>query len=241
MNKIKLGVVDIHLPDATSSYFFISEDFTSSLKVETNHDATCLIKKTLREKLERKVYNRIDFYSEGDAVTISISKADLMLQVAKILNQLAYHSVSLKEEEKVGRQLLSYKKPKKQTWKQGDIFMIPLQERTFAVSQVLEKNAFCALFDKFYTGSPNFEKEFSNKQIKAVVSILSENLDNHVYKVIDNKDLVISVPDTEEYDELRYGTHNSSFLEELAHSSNYKKQGDCVSGEVEEIISLQKY
>lgn len=53
--------------------FFISEDFTSSLKVETNNDATCLIKKTLREKLERKVYNRIDFDSEGDAVIISIS------------------------------------------------------------------------------------------------------------------------------------------------------------------------
>lgn len=159
-----------------------------------------------------------------------------MLQVAKILNQLAYHSVSFEEEEKVGRQLLSYKKPKKQSWKQGDIFMFPLQERTFAVSQVLEKNtysAFCALFHKVYTGSPNFEREFSNKQIKAVVSILSENLDNHVYKVIDNKDLVISVPDTEEYDELRYGTHNSSFLEELAQSSNYKKQGDCVSDEVE--------
>ena len=240
MEKITLGVIEIYPPDETMSYFFISQDFIELLNVETNYDAARLIQKTLREKLERKLHNRIYFDSEGDAVIISISKADLMFQVANILNDMASIPLSCKVKEEAEHQLLTYKRPKKQRWKQGDVFMVPLDDQTFTLAQVLEKGthtALCALLDNVYIAIPDLEKELSGKRLKAVVPILSTNLDNHVYKVIDNKKPLICVPDTEEYDEIRYGSFYSSILVDIA---DHRAGWDPVTDVVEEILELQQ-
>ncbi|MFP7296914.1 hypothetical protein [Neobacillus niacini] len=241
MEKITLGLINIYFPDTTLSNFYISQDFVDLFVVETNDEAARLIRKTLREKLERKLYNRIDFDVEGDAVIISISKAELMFEVAKILNHIASIPLSREEEDIVEQHLRTYKRPKKQKWKQGDIFIVPLDEQTFALAQVLEKvdryTVLCALFESEYTVIPDLDKEPSVKQLKVVISILSTNLDNHFYKVIGQKQPLICVPDTEEYDEIRYGARYSSVLEDIAKET---KTPSGVADVVNEILELQQ-
>ncbi|MED3728962.1 hypothetical protein U8V97_20570 [Priestia filamentosa] len=69
-----------------------------------------LIRKILREKLDRKFYNRIEFDQESNAVTIAIAKGELMFEVARILNSMLGIYLSSYEEEQIKGLLLNYKR-----------------------------------------------------------------------------------------------------------------------------------
>lgn len=92
--------------------FFASEDMTELFKVETNDEALRLIRKILREKLDRKFYNRIEFDQESNTVTIAIAiaKGELMFEVARILNSMLGIYLSSYEEEQIKGVLLNYKR-----------------------------------------------------------------------------------------------------------------------------------
>ncbi|OJD64228.1 hypothetical protein [Bacillus sp. NH11B] len=121
-----LGKIDIFLPDATSSYFFIVEDLAEILKIETNYDALKQFRKILRNEIEKDLYKRIDFGQDSNEVVIRTTNALTILKIAVIINGVINVTISEEEMTEAEQKLLSHKRPKKQKWKVGDIFWLNL-------------------------------------------------------------------------------------------------------------------
>jgi pilus assembly protein TadC len=113
---VSLGKIDIFLPDATTSYFFITEDLAEILKVETNYDALKQFRKILRNEIEKDLYKRIDFSQDSSEVVIRTTNAFTILKIAVIINGLINETISEVEITEAGHKLLSHKRPKKQKW-----------------------------------------------------------------------------------------------------------------------------
>lgn len=193
----KLGKLDILLPDASTSYFFIDEDLAELFKVETNIEATKLLRKTARNKMKPDLYKRIGFDYESSAVIIRTTNAELILEIALIIHELA--NVNLSEEviNLAKDYLLSHKRPKKQKWKEGDIFHFLLEDNTYAFGQVVwksSKHAVCGLFDFHKSDVPTVEEIISNSFI-SVLSLIPSPLDNHRWKIIGNRDVKLQKKD----------------------------------------------
>lgn len=196
----KLGKIKILLPDASTSYFFIDNDLADLFKLETNNEALKLLRKTAREKFEPSIYKQIGFDYDSSSVIIRTTNAELILETALAINELA--NVNLPEEEIsiAKKQLFSHKRPKKQRWKVGDIFQIVLKDRTFAFGQILWKNytqPVCGLFDLNKTDVPTLDKIISNPFI-SILSITSISLDNHSWKVLGQMNVTVQKEDVPE-------------------------------------------
>jgi hypothetical protein len=196
----KLGKIEILLPDASTSYFFINDDLAELFKLETNNEALKLLRKTVREKIEPNIYKRIGFDYESSAVIIRTSNAELILEIALVINELANVKLSEEEISITKNQLLSYKRPKKQKWKVGDIFQIPLVNGTYAFGQILWKNytqPVCGLFDINKTDVPTLEEIISNP-FTSILSLTPNSLDNHSWKVLGNMNVRVQKEDVPE-------------------------------------------
>lgn len=193
----KLGELKILLPDASTSYFFIDEDLAKLFKVETNNEAIKLLRKTARDKLELDLYKRIRFDYESSSVIIRTTNAESILEIARIIHELANVYVSEEEINLVKNNLLSYKRPNKQKWETGDIFYFLLRDNTYAFGQVVWKSSthpVCGLFNFHKTVVPTLEDIISNSFI-SVLSLTPQSLDNHSWKIIGNKDVKIQKED----------------------------------------------
>lgn len=129
---VSLGKINILLPDATTSYFFITEDLAGILKVEKNYDALKQFRKILRNEIEKDLYKRIDFSQDSSEVVIRTTNAFTILKIAVIINGLINETISEVEITEAEHKLLSHKRPKKQKWKVGDIFLLNLRDDTYA-------------------------------------------------------------------------------------------------------------
>ncbi|QGS69154.1 hypothetical protein CV093_14825 [Oceanobacillus sp. 143] len=85
------------LPDASTSYFLIDNDLAELFKLETNNEAIKLLRKTVREKIEPYLYKRIGFDYESSAVIIRTTNAELILEIAIVINELANANLSAEE------------------------------------------------------------------------------------------------------------------------------------------------
>lgn len=189
----KLGKIEILLPDASTSYFFINKDLAESFKLETNNEALKLLRKTVREKMEPNLYKRIGFDYESSAVIIRTTNPELILEIASVINELSNISVTTDEISITKNQLLSHKRPKKQKWKVGDIFHIPLEDGSYAFGQVVWKSythPVCGLFNLNKQGVPSLD-EILNTPFISVLSLTPNLLDNHKWKVLGNMDVRI--------------------------------------------------
>ena len=196
----KLGKIEIFLPNASTSYFLINDDLAEFFKLETNNEALKLLRKTAREKLEPNLYKRIGFDYESSAVIIRTINAECILEIALAINELANMTLSEEEISITKNQLLSHKRPKKQKWKVGDIFQIPLENGTYSFGQVLWKNytqPVCGLIDINATTVPTIEEIINNPFI-SVLSITPNSLDNHKWKVLGNMNVNIQKDDVSE-------------------------------------------
>ncbi|MFT8323520.1 MAG: hypothetical protein ABF649_21925, partial [Bacillus sp. (in: firmicutes)] len=224
MRETKLDVVEINLPDEIISYFFISKDFVSIFNVETNDDALKLIKRILRDSLEEKLYKRISFDCEGDEVIISVNKADLMLKVALMINQLAKEEISETTKKEAEMLLTTYKRPKKQKWQKGSVFTVPMKNNSLVLAQVLVKfsaySVLCALYEKPYMDITNVKEELEFSKPKFILTISTINLDDYTYKVIGKFLIFCGISDVEISEELQYSTFYSPILIELAEATN---------------------
>ncbi|OIK10670.1 Imm26 family immunity protein [Bacillus sp. MUM 13] len=193
----RLGKIEMLLPDASISYFFIDEDLAELFKLETNNEALKLLRKTAREKIEPNIYKRIGFDYESSAVIIRTTNAETILEIALVINDLANVTLSEEEINNTKNQLLSHKIPKKQKWKVGDIFQIPLENGTYAFGQVVWKSytqPVCGLFDINKTNVPTLE-EIMNYPFISVLSLTPSSLDNHRWKVLGNMQVKIQMED----------------------------------------------
>ena len=216
----KFGEIEILLPDASTSYFFIDEDLAELFKLETNNEAVKLLRKTVREKVEPNLYKRIGFDYESSAVIIRTTNAELILEIARIINELANVNLSEEEINSAKNQLLSHKRPKKQKWKVGDIFQVPLENGTYGFGQVVwtsYTHPVCGLFDINKTDVPTLEEIVSNPFI-SILSLTPNSLDNHSWKVLGNMNVRVQKKDVPKKFIGITTDFTSGILEELANA-----------------------
>lgn len=193
----RLGKIEILLPDATTSYFFIDEDLAELFKLETNNEALKLLRKTVKEMIEPNMYKRIGFDYQSSAVIIRTTNAELILSIALVINELANVNLTADEINNTKTQLLSHKRPQKQKWKVGDIFQIPLEDGSYAFGQVVWKSyshPVCGLFDVNKVDVPSLDEIINNPFI-SVLSLTPNSLDNHRWKVIGTMQVKIQMED----------------------------------------------
>lgn len=104
------------------------------------------------EDLIKKV--KIDYEDHFVTVTASSKKGEEILKVAIQINELAVESfkrqLTIDYLDKVRHTILTWKRPKPQKFKVGDVFTIPLSDDSFAFGQVLWGSSLapnCGLFD----------------------------------------------------------------------------------------------
>ena len=81
----RVGEITIHRPAGEMKQWFIYEDLTGDLGVETNYAAEQLFKRTLK-KVAPELLRRIDFDSEGEGVSILAEGEADIRAVAQIIN-----------------------------------------------------------------------------------------------------------------------------------------------------------
>jgi len=81
----RVGEITIHRPAGEVKQWFIYEDLTEDLGVETNYGAEQLVRRTLK-KVAPELLRRIDFDSEGDGVSILAEGEADIRAVAQIIN-----------------------------------------------------------------------------------------------------------------------------------------------------------
>lgn len=154
---LDIGIVKIHLPDAINPNFMIAQSLGEEFGLETNYEAEEKLRNTLKNK-DRDIYKKLKIDAESGCVFISANskQGNSILEVAIIINELAIHTfhkeLTSEHIEEAIKVLTTWKRPKPQKWQEGDLFAIPLSDRTFGFGQVLwhqnkKSSVTCAIFD----------------------------------------------------------------------------------------------
>ncbi|MFB3167350.1 Imm26 family immunity protein [Neobacillus sp. 179-C4.2 HS] len=171
-SSLLVGKIAINFPDYSSKEFFIFEDLAELFNFETNYEAEKYIKKKLKENGIKKV--SID--SESDFVSIQTKSHSLILDIAILINELANVSLDKETIRDLKNTLISVKPPKKQKWRLGDIFTIPIEDGTFCFGQIVEliEGTFpiCVVFNLNNSVTPTLQ-ELVSSEIIAAASISS--------------------------------------------------------------------
>jgi hypothetical protein len=198
---LDIGIVKIHLPDAINPCFMIAQSLGEEFGLETNYEAEEKLRNTLKNK-DREIYKKLKIDAESGCVFINTNskQGNSILEVAIIINELVIEpyrqKLTSKHIEEARKVLTTWKRPKPQKWQEGDIFAIPLSDRTFGYGQVLwhqnkKSSVTCAIF------------ECRSIEIKAKEGIVQSNvisvmtvkdlfgLNSGKWKVIGNHSLVI--------------------------------------------------
>ncbi|NRF96136.1 hypothetical protein HQN89_35665 [Paenibacillus frigoriresistens] len=216
---MNVGFVKIHLPDYTIPTFMIAQSLAEEFSVETNYDALKKLRKTLRSSND-DLHKIVKTDSEGGCVFIHASSKRVVeiLRVAIVINELAiepYHEQidTTDNLEKVKQLLLSWKRPKPQKWKVGDIFSIPLGDGTFSFGQVLweqYRSPNCALFDCRDIEILPIEKIMTSYVI-SVLQLGPENLNSFDWRIVGNAPVNIDKEQVPRmHREVGVGTHSYS-------------------------------
>lgn len=191
--SVDVGLVKIHLPDYTMVTFMIAQSLAEEFGVETNHEAVKILRGALRN-LQDDIHKKVKIDYEGDCLFIHASskRGEEILEVALLINELALESyrkeIDREYVDKIRHVFMTWKRPKPQKWKVGNVFSIPLCDGTFSFGQVLwqtYKSPNCALFDCRDTRIPPIKKIVTSPVI-SVLSLGSEKLDNFNWTVIGN-------------------------------------------------------
>jgi hypothetical protein len=154
---LDIGIVKIHLPDAINPSFMIAQSLGEEFGLETNYEAEEKLRNTLKSK-DSDIYKKIKIDAESGCVFINANskQGNSILEVAIIINKLAIQSfrqeLTSEHIEDARKVLTTWKRPKPQKWQEGDIFAIPLSDRSFGNGQVLshqnkKSSVTCAIFD----------------------------------------------------------------------------------------------
>ena len=134
--SLRLGSVDLYLPDASDPDFWFCHDIASLLGHETNAQALAVLEKAIAEDDERP-RGKLDIDHEADAVCVRTRRPELLIHTVRVLYRLAGLELDHDELASTLARARASKRPKPQPWKLGDLFSIPLNATTFAFGQVL--------------------------------------------------------------------------------------------------------
>ncbi len=114
-----------------------------------------------------------------------------------------------------------WKKPKKQKWKEGDLFSIQLKNGGYAFGQIIEDYGglpICLLFNGTYSEAPSLDTILQCDPL-AILMITIDDLINHNYKILYNSNPVLRVPIPKKRDKIRTFTFASSDLKIIAEAN----------------------
>ncbi|MGG1401543.1 hypothetical protein ABE288_27550 [Bacillus salipaludis] len=71
--EVKIGILKIYFPDATSSDFFINEDLAEKFGFETSQETAKYVRKKLKEKMDSS-FKRLKINYETNGIFINSKK-----------------------------------------------------------------------------------------------------------------------------------------------------------------------
>ena len=163
---------------------------------EVQSEAFELLRTELK-KIELKPKPNLDF--ESDYTQIDSRSADTIFEVAKVIHKLTLPAKRIKIEEKqleeINCELKKWKRPPRQKWKIGDVFSIPLFDKTFSFGQVVgthltAKCPILALFEIKQENSAVTIDQLLKARILSVWNSLDDDLANHTYKILFNAEII---------------------------------------------------
>ncbi|WP_342043809.1 Imm26 family immunity protein [Bacillus sp. OTU2372] len=226
--EIKIGALTIYFPDASSSDFFIIEDLAEFFGFETSLEAATFIKKKLKNRMEYPLKKlKIDYETNG--IFITSKNGEIIVEAAIIINELINIEIKNSEIVEVIKSVKNFKRPKKQRWVVADIFSIPLKNGSFSFGQIIKKDELgfplCCLFD-LVSNEVEEIHNIINENVVSILPISSQSLDNHTWKIIGNKSVVVAVEEVIKGQPKNYlrritrSTYSVSSLKELAEALN---------------------
>lgn len=192
--EVKIGVLKIYFPDASSSDFFINEDLAEIFGFETSQETAKYVKKKLKDKMESSFKGlKIDYETNG--IFIASKKGEVIVEAAILINDLINFEINNSDITEVIELVKNFKRPKKQKWTVGDIFYVPLSNGSFSYGQIIKDNdgfPTCCLFE-LNSNEINDINSIINSKIVSVLPISPYSLDNHSWKIIGSTGVVINV------------------------------------------------
>jgi hypothetical protein len=192
--EVKIGVLTIYFPDASSSDFFINEDLAEFFGFETSQEAAKYVKKKLKDKMEWSIKKlKIDYETNG--IFIASKKGEVIVEAAILINEMINFEISNSEITEVIKLVMNFKRPKKQKWTVGDIFYVPLSNGSFSYGQIIKDNdgfPTCCLFEMNSNDIKDINSIISTN-IVSVLPISPYSLDNYDCKIIGCTDVRVNV------------------------------------------------
>jgi hypothetical protein len=187
--QYRIGPIKINFPDQNQGYFSVFEDLAELFGREYQSDAV----KSLRAKLKDiKPKASIDY--EADFTHITTSNVDTLISVTNAIVELSKskHEDYSKINQLALREIFQQAKknrPKPFEWKTGDVFAIPLADKTFSFGQVLDKRyCTCVLFN-YKSDNPKISNLYFFELIPLSILHLSNGdlLNNGQWTIIFNE------------------------------------------------------
>jgi hypothetical protein len=179
--KLKIGSIKVNLPDENQKYFSIFEDLAELFGKGFQSEAVKLLRSKLKDV---KPKASIDY--ESDYTHISTSNVDTILSVINAIEELTIGEPK-KSFEQVDKAYLietfsNAKKfrPKPKEWQTGDVFSIPLLDKTFSLGQVLDKKyCTCVLFNVQIGNISLYKIDFRDLQAISILHLSNGDLLNN--------------------------------------------------------------
>ncbi|MDC2867245.1 Imm26 family immunity protein [Bacillus sp. BP-3] len=213
-HTLQIGKINISVPDYSSNQYVIFEDLAEFFCLETNYDAMIFIRNRVKEA---GIKGKVGFDSESDYVEIYSANGKIVLQIAVLLNELMEENFVLENQKEYEQFIASWKRPRKQKWRVGDIFSISLPNKTYFFGQIVELmegiSPICVIFDLNCKHVPSKE-EIKKSEVITALMFNGMEFDNYTFKVLFNMDIMGEVEENTRRDPVRNVTwHVSSLIE----------------------------
>ncbi|PEJ70287.1 hypothetical protein CN888_23040 [Bacillus wiedmannii] len=212
---LQVGKIRMFIPDFSSKGYIIFEDLAGILDLETNYDAMVFIRNQVKEA---GIKGKVCFDSESDCVEIYSTNGKTLLQVAILVNELIDEEFTFANKREYEQFIGSWKRPKKQKWKVGDIFSIPLPNETYFFGQIVElmEDVFplCVIFDLHLKTVPTKE-DIDNANILTALMLNGMVFDDYTLKVIFKMEIMGEINENTRRNSVRNVTWSTSHLEDF--------------------------
>ncbi|MGN4444961.1 Imm26 family immunity protein [Bacillus cereus group sp. MYBK79-1] len=187
---LQIGKIRMFIPDFSSKEYIIFEDLAGLLDLETNYDAMKFVRNQVKEA---GIKGKVRFDSESDCVEIYSTNGKTLLQVAILVNELIDEAFTFANQREYEQFIGSWKRPKKQKWKVGDVFSISLPNETYFFGQIVELfedlEPLCVIFDLNLKTLPTKEA-VKNVNILTALMLNGTEFDDYTFKVIFDMDIM---------------------------------------------------
>nr|WP_241752255.1 Imm26 family immunity protein [Bacillus thuringiensis] len=183
-HTLQIGKIRMFIPDFSSKEYIILEDLAELLDLDTNYDAMKFVRNRVKET---GIKGKVRFDSESDCVEIYSTNGKTLLQVAILVNELIDEEFTFANKREYEQFIGSWKRPKNQKWKVGDVFSISLPNETYFFGQIVElmEDVFplCVIFNLQLTTLPTKE-DIDNADILTALMLNGMVFDDYALKVI---------------------------------------------------------